>query len=159
MIITQSGRFPEFLETIHPSQVGDIDGDGLKEFWDGWNRPIAFIRWAPGFESLIQTRATRDDKSPLNPDPLDPTRYALIPLIFSAGFDESTNDPLAEASAPNGEFLGAGYGLNTARDGWDTLNRYSTPNGANGPVGGKTDSSLPDHPTTDNITNHDILMN
>lgn len=31
------------------SDVGDVDGDGAKEFIDGWGRPIIFLRWAPGY--------------------------------------------------------------------------------------------------------------
>jgi prepilin-type N-terminal cleavage/methylation domain-containing protein len=55
MIITHSGLFSDFLQDIRPEQVGDIDNDGKKEFWDGWKRPIAFFRWAPGFSDFTST--------------------------------------------------------------------------------------------------------
>jgi prepilin-type N-terminal cleavage/methylation domain-containing protein len=40
---------PEALENFTSSEIGDTDNDGLMEFIDGWGRPIAFIRFAPGF--------------------------------------------------------------------------------------------------------------
>jgi hypothetical protein len=30
-------------------EIGDTDGDGMKEILDGWGRPIEFLRWAPGY--------------------------------------------------------------------------------------------------------------
>ncbi len=42
-------------EVFKSSDVGDTDEDGLPEFLDGWNRPIDFIRWAPGYLSVLQT--------------------------------------------------------------------------------------------------------
>jgi prepilin-type N-terminal cleavage/methylation domain-containing protein len=40
---------PEALENFHGSEIGDIDGNGLREFHDAWGNPIQFIRWAPAF--------------------------------------------------------------------------------------------------------------
>lgn len=37
------------LDFLQASEIGDTDGDGMKEVLDGWGRPIAFLRWAPGF--------------------------------------------------------------------------------------------------------------
>ena len=37
------------LEFFTPDEIGDTDGDGMKEILDGFGRPIAFIRWAPGY--------------------------------------------------------------------------------------------------------------
>ena len=48
------------------SEVGDADGDGLLEFHDGWDRPIMFLRWAPGFTGAS---------------------VELTPLIYSGGVD------------------------------------------------------------------------
>ena len=156
MIITQSGRYPDFLETIHPSQVGDIDGDGAKEFWDGWQRPISFLRWAPGFwNGDLHGRffASVDPSGVSVPDPLFGGQ-PLIPLIFSAGLDESTNDPLGSLS---------GYAIVRAAAGW--------PNPAlSDPYAFKPDGDKPDSDTVgtpkagpggtadDNITNHQIIM-
>jgi prepilin-type N-terminal cleavage/methylation domain-containing protein len=148
MIITRSGRFPDFLEDIRPERVGDIDGDGLKEFWDGWNRPIAFFRWAPGFASFIQPIdvASGDPLDQSDP-PADSTAYPLFPIIYSPGPDEATNDPL---SGPDG------YGLITAANGWpnSALPSICTfdPDG-NGLVG----APKPGDAYLDNITNHDLM--
>ena len=59
MIVSHSGFEPEAMELFRADEVGDIDlasngtarGDGAFEFWDGWGRPIAFKRWAPGWVS------------------------------------------------------------------------------------------------------------
>ena len=56
--------------TLFPeSNIGDTDGDGAPEFIDGWGHPIGFLRWAPGFESDIQTNANELDNPP------SPTQY------------------------------------------------------------------------------------
>ncbi len=75
-------------------EVGDTDGDGNKEFLDGWGNPIAWLRWAPGFISETQHAPAAD----FHPDPFDPLGvdksdtapfrgFRLFPLIISAGPD------------------------------------------------------------------------
>jgi prepilin-type N-terminal cleavage/methylation domain-containing protein len=161
MIITQSGMFPDFLSNIPSKFVGDIDDDGAFEFWDGWGRPISFIRWAPGAMPTDRRNAEK------YPDPLDPLRfdydatdvtktgYALVPLIFSPGKDESLNDPKSATS---------GYGLNSCQEaGWPdgalavsgTTPCTYNPNG-DGLIG----APKPDNPDAyrDNISNYDTLF-
>jgi prepilin-type N-terminal cleavage/methylation domain-containing protein len=41
------------LDMLSASEVGDLDGDGLKEVLDGWGQPIWFLRWAPGFSKEL----------------------------------------------------------------------------------------------------------
>ena len=157
MIITRSGRFPDLVESIQPGQVGDIDADGLLEFWDGWGRPIAFLRWAPGFSdeySIIQKTNMKGD--PFDDSEEDPDASPLFPLIYSPGPDEAMNDPL---SGPDG------YGLVTAETGWPNAafqpqpdpEEYSpimTFNPGSGIVGApKTGSTA----HNDNITNHALM--
>lgn len=78
------------VERFRNSEIGDADGDGMKEFHDGWGSPIGFLRWAPGFsnESSIQSDDLTD---PMNRDPFDPRGigqgFALFPLVYSAGPD------------------------------------------------------------------------
>ena len=79
------------------SDIGDVDGDGAKEFLDGWGHPINFLRWAPGFDSPIQhspskfTNATQwQAAADLDHDPYDVFRvdhlaFRLVPLIYSPG--------------------------------------------------------------------------
>lgn len=70
----------------------------------------------------------------------DPNAYSLIPLIYSAGPDESTNDP------NDGSF--AGYGL---QDVAVSLNALCDP------VGGKLNGTpKTDGSARDNISNHDL---
>lgn len=42
-------------EVFRPDSVADTDGDGFPEFVDAWGMPIQFLRWAPGFQSELQT--------------------------------------------------------------------------------------------------------
>ena len=156
MIITRSGRFPDFVESIQPGQVGDIDADGLFEFWDGWERPIAFFRWAPGFSpfSIIQNETATGDPFDISEE--DPNAFPLFPLIYSPGPDEAMNDPL---SGPDG------YGLVTAETGWPNAAFQPQPdpeqnspimtfNPGSGIVGApKTGSTA----HNDNITNHALM--
>jgi len=94
MILSRSGFEPDCMEAFRADEIGDIDRDGAPEFRDGWGRPIAFRRWPASFISPLISTST--------PDPLDTMRvtgdWAMVPLIFSAGADEATNDPLSGAS-------------------------------------------------------------
>jgi hypothetical protein len=157
----ESGMFPDFLSNMPSKFVGDIDNDGAFEFWDGWGRPISFIRWAPG---AMPTGRRNADKYP---DPLDPLRfdydatdvtktgYALVPLIFSPGKDESLNDPNSGTS---------GYGLNSCQEaGWPNgalAVSGTTPCTYNPDGDGLIGAPKPDNPDAfrDNISNYDVLF-
>jgi prepilin-type N-terminal cleavage/methylation domain-containing protein len=161
MILTQSGQFPDFLENFSSRFVGDIDKDGAFEFWDGWGRPIFFLRWAPGAMPLTRRNATLYH-DPLDPYALDASAYALVPLIFSAGPDEALNDPMSGAS---------GYGiLSAAETGWPdaglgtvstaTAVSGTTPctyNPANNGLIGAADPGNPDA-SRDNVSNYQKLF-
>jgi len=102
--MNSSGRNP--VDSFAASEVGDVDGDGMKEFLDAWGRPIQFLRWAPGYVIANNAVTTQTDAidnvsmMPISPDPFDPMRvdpgyganspkkpFALKPLIFSGGQD------------------------------------------------------------------------
>jgi prepilin-type N-terminal cleavage/methylation domain-containing protein len=51
---------PDAISQFSENEIGDTDKDGLKEFLDGWNRPIRFLRWPAGFDSPLQTRAAEE---------------------------------------------------------------------------------------------------
>lgn len=86
---------PDIISHFRPDEIGDTDGpfadpyesatgNGLKEFVDGWGRPICFKRWPVGFASPLQPvngllssidqRVSKDG-------------HRLLPLIYSAGPD------------------------------------------------------------------------
>lgn len=92
------------LEFFRETEIGDTDNDGMPEILDGWGKPIAFLRWAPGFVDGRPTTAdapkiTSAYQNGTDPDAFDPygvrgtpggtpsTSYYLFPLIFSAGPD------------------------------------------------------------------------
>jgi prepilin-type N-terminal cleavage/methylation domain-containing protein len=86
-IVTTS---PEAAGRFRDSEIGDADGDGLREFHDAWGRPIMFIRWPAGF--LASNNADSDMQIAGLTDPFDPNgilsnHYGLLPLIVSAGPD------------------------------------------------------------------------
>ena len=165
MIVTRGGFTEDAAEGFRTDEMGDIDSDGAPEFRDGWGRPIGFIRWPAGYSSLIQPQ-----NATTNPDPLDPMRisgdYALVPLIYSAGPDEATNDPLSGTN---------GYGVQTSSAavppdstptyrGWLSSNRNLGTTRQGAPLAGDyiyLPSGIPDpsavQATRDNITNHDLL--
>lgn len=108
---------PESRDKFKGSEIGDVDGDGLREFIDGWGNPIYFLRWAPGFTvSDIQPNvmdpnsldadwdspavvvrkegAAHGDHDPFDSRKIDmaeldeqPRGWRLVPLIYSAGPD------------------------------------------------------------------------
>lgn len=86
IVMATPGAAGQFQE----SEIGDSDGDGLKEFRDAWGNPILYLRWPAGFTPGY--RADTDLQTGDAPDPFDPLRilgpqqsYALYPLIYSAG--------------------------------------------------------------------------
>ncbi len=93
---------PEAREQFQPNEIGDADGDGMFEFHDAWDRPIMFLRWAPGFISEMQSGDPVKDHDPLDQRrvgdiikdnsgkyyrPSDEKAFRLVPLIYSAGPD------------------------------------------------------------------------
>jgi len=42
------------LEFFTEKEIGDVDGDGMKEILDGWGNPIRWMLWAPGYTSPLQ---------------------------------------------------------------------------------------------------------
>jgi len=92
-------------------EIADTDLDGFPEFIDGWNRPIRFLRWAPGFtgDARFQPAGRSEIQTIANPDPFDSRHVyteqsdrtdssgfvhltgspmiALFPLVYSAGGD------------------------------------------------------------------------
>jgi prepilin-type N-terminal cleavage/methylation domain-containing protein len=185
MIVLRGGFATDSSEQFRADEIGDIDKDGAPEFWDGWGRPIAFIRWPAGFSSSFQQqdasinpesfdpfnitpmlsvpesieRDERDNNGDGNVDELGERQrdYGLIPLIYSPGPDEASNDPMSGAS---------GYGIVTSRaavngtdapdnwmrDGWLVNTDLSTTR-----VGLPMAGHAKDSTASDNITNHDLL--
>lgn len=155
MIVTQSGLFPDLLSEIRSDQVGDIDNDGKKEFWDAWKRPIGFFRWAPGFSSPLSPVQVADPGThhdPIDAFEVDSTAFAMFPLIYSAGPDESTND--------TGGGTPVGYGLIESPNGWPdsalgspcTFSRFGA-----GLVGAPDPENSSAY--RDNIFSHDLMGN
>jgi prepilin-type N-terminal cleavage/methylation domain-containing protein len=94
ILTTRMGEEESIRDSIKDSEIGDIDGDGLFEFLDGWGNPILYIRWAPGFESDLQPMEARTNPrkkeyhDPFDPLMTDDKAFALFPLIYSAGRDQ-----------------------------------------------------------------------
>jgi len=157
MIVTLGGFDPWAIENFRNDEIGDIDGDGAKEFHDGWGRPIGFIRWPVGFASLAQPQ------DPVaNPDPFDPQKlsaqgnpaqadFGLIPLIFSPGPDEALNDPLNTQAS--------GYGLTPGQAviGKSLLSLRTAMEFLPGSLSDSPDVATAAIAVRDNITNHDLL--
>jgi hypothetical protein len=116
LVITLATGEGEARSLFGESSIGDTDGDGAPEFLDGWGHPISFLRWAPGFDSLIQTGDPAKDHDQFDVFRVDPPAFRLVPLIFSAGRDEAlgirtaeerrvlqglTQDKLSSAPPPN----------------------------------------------------------
>ena len=148
LIVTRGGFSSDALEAFRTDEIGDIDNDGLPEFWDGWNRPISFIRWPAGFSSPIQSlNATTD------PDPVDAMKvsgdYALVPLIYSYGPDGADNAADDDTS---------GSGLVTSGSsvpgGWISISPITSTRQS--PLAGSLLSGSAGSDAGDNITNHDL---
>lgn len=85
LLVTRGLSDPDVLEQFAPDEIGDTDGDGMREFLDGWGRPINFLRWAPGFSSPLHPWSVNPKDAlgsinsnkayPTAHDPFDPMRY------------------------------------------------------------------------------------
>jgi len=153
IVVTRGGFAPDAAELFRTDEMGDLDGDGAPEFWDGWGRPIGFIRWPAGYRSELQLQ-----DAAVNPDPFDPYRvstlanyplgtnqrdYGLIPLIYSSGPGGAADDP---GSTPSG--YEADLSLHWLQSTPILSTRLGTP-----VAGGISDAAV----ESDNITNHDLL--
>jgi prepilin-type N-terminal cleavage/methylation domain-containing protein len=65
------------IEAFANSEIGDTDGDGLREFIDAWGRPIQWLRWPTGYNEDTQLAQSTNlkatdkigDVDRFNPDP------------------------------------------------------------------------------------------
>lgn len=81
---------PGIISHFREDEFGDRDGDGMREFIDGWGKPIRFLRWAPGFISRYQPALSTgtDSHDAFDLAGVDPfAKNTLFPLIFSMGAD------------------------------------------------------------------------
>lgn len=84
---------PGAPESFISGEIGDTDENGLKEFLDGWGRPIQFIRWpgghivGSGVVASLQTGDATNDHDPFDERNLDAGAYVVYPLVYSAGAD------------------------------------------------------------------------
>jgi len=104
-------------ELFKDGEIGDTDNDGLKEFLDGWGKPIFWIRWPTAFVSDLQPLDSNGNRDPVNfHDPYDPRRvqpeaFALYPLIYSSGPDgkneiqSNSNHVYVNAGAPHSDII------------------------------------------------------
>ena len=75
------------IELFGKSEIGDTDGDGLKEFIDAFGTPIRWIRWPAGFPGASRFYPDMLDPSLIDPGP--PRRL----LINSEPLDRLGTDP------------------------------------------------------------------
>lgn len=88
------------LDYFSPTEIGDLDNDGLNEILDSWGQPIVWFRWAPGYfggpNSPVVSPQDVNEPDPFDPMKVDPrwtngsavVPYALKPLIVSGGPDK-----------------------------------------------------------------------
>jgi prepilin-type N-terminal cleavage/methylation domain-containing protein len=133
MCVTSGGPEPQVVEQFRQDEIGDIDQDGAPEFFDGWNQPIIFLRWAPGVaSSLLQVANASTHHDPLDPQRVDAAGFSLVPLIVSGGVDQLT-------------------GLQVTAAGWAGLNLASIVT-----VAPQIGAAASTNDSRDNITNHDL---
>jgi type II secretory pathway pseudopilin PulG len=177
LIVTLACGDGEARSQFGEDSIGDTDADGAQEFLDGWGRPIHFLRWAPGYDSQVQINANTLRTAPGNDPPVpannqvwasaaagdhdpfdlyrvDPPAFRLVPLIFSAGGDETIGIYTADSYVVRA-------GLKAQRledvpdpDNWPIILPWA-------PINDPDDGSrmflgtvIPDSGATDNIHNH-----
>ena len=92
---------PEAESAFNGMEIADTNGNGLKEFVDGWGNPIYFIRWPAKHcngNTIISKIQNGTDPNPF--DPQNSSSYAVFPLIFSAGPDRVPGITQGSGSTP-----------------------------------------------------------
>ena len=171
MIVVRGGYSPDAVEHFRSDEIGDVDKDGAPEFLDGWGRPISFIRWPAGFQSVLQSLTANDPPDPL--DPLGVTKQvdgipdrALIPLIYSGGPNNSLDIDDSASAGSYGQ-ISTRQALTGAfeKSGWLNPTSAGKPSGENMFATTRRPDSLPlragfktdARAASDNITNHDLV--
>ncbi len=154
MIVSRGLGEPDAMEQFRADEIGDVDGDSAPEFIDGWDEPIAFIRWPIGFQSPIQSQ----DAS-IQPDPFDPFRVSTLVAYPGASQQDYAVTPLIVSGGPDG--ASSEYGVAFAPlSGWHPALIGSTPSLTLRVIGDPNEvpgyRKAPDL-AADNITNHDLL--
>lgn len=108
MIVSTAG--PDAMEHFREDEIGRPCEDGLPVFVDAWERPILFIRWAPGFDqSEIQSAVTPIDsaaerlaasvdisnRDPWNTEGVYRAAGMLAPATTESGTPSGTTIPIA----------------------------------------------------------------
>jgi prepilin-type N-terminal cleavage/methylation domain-containing protein len=145
------------LDFFFPSEIGDTDNDGMLEILDGFNQPIGFLRWAPGYSyqlgiDPIRTQSRFSDIQDRNPvDSPDATDMGSLDdrLDSSNPTDHPFNlFPLIMSKGRDGKF-GMYFGNQTIAN-QALLNDPFTPPNHGKPI---------DDTILDNISNHQIEVN
>jgi prepilin-type N-terminal cleavage/methylation domain-containing protein len=149
LCVARSGYEPDAIEQFRADEVGDLDSDGAKEFLDAWGKPIFFIRWAPGYSAAGAPGYLSPIQMPAAPTASIRDKIeSLVPLIYSAGPDEASNDTL---TGPDGYAL-----QRPRRRGAPNTNPYDPI--LEFPDAGKPRTDVTDlNAYKDNITNHQLM--
>jgi len=147
MIVMTCGE--DARRQFHENEIGDVNGNGLREFVDGWGHPIRFLRWAPGFnDSDLQANVVSDadlalttaghetDAWTTNPvltarrqaalqdhDPFDPRRLCMEVSGESPAVPRGWRlVPLIYSAGPDGAY-GIAVDASSTTYAWATLNQ------------------------------------
>jgi prepilin-type N-terminal cleavage/methylation domain-containing protein len=132
MIVMQD---PDAKDQFYESEIGDLDGDGSREFQDAWGMPIFWLRWPTGYESELMTGDPDSDHDTLDSRKSDPGAFRTVPLIWSFGPDKKSGLDICDVDYEWDTIYSAGYGkpVDASHDEYDCH--------------------------LDNITNHSLGMN
>ncbi|MDO4570452.1 MAG: type II secretion system protein [Planctomycetia bacterium] len=119
------------------NESADTNQNGLREFIDGWGRPIMYLRWPAGF--IVENGAITQFNDIDAHDPFDAMNvdgaYAVFPLIYSSGPDGERGIVMsANSTSPCG----------------------NTQTGCPGSGDGASDTAGDTARYMDNITNHNL---
>jgi type II secretory pathway pseudopilin PulG len=154
------------LENFGTSEIGDTDGDGYPEFIDAWGEPIGWVRWPAAYPSRLNQSYKLPPESPASPDAFDPVRTDPFWNDSNLAQKPWTLVPLIVSSGPDLEFgINVGYQLDDPTfphdpnytDVFFQTGDYRSvfiPSTDNPAIARVIDPAL----ATDNISNHDILL-
>jgi len=107
---------PNVTAHFRDDEIDDTNGNGLREFVDGWGRPIRFVRWPVGFSSPVQPiEGTTKELDTV----VSAKGHRLVPLIYSAGKDGAYDILRGFYYDANYSSNGIIHGLNYAMNNFD----------------------------------------
>ena len=106
------------LDFLLPSEITDLDNDGMPEITDSFGTPLGFIRWAPYYDGITDIQFDDGDES------FDWTDLSMIDYRIFLGMNPKNLVPIIMSAGPDKEFGCRGFYDQFDQDLYDGLRQH-----------------------------------